>query len=66
MVEIADKTLPLRERITERQVEQVIETVKDACIEAVKEEPDNLPNSDEIQRGFARGINYAIKQIKAV
>lgn len=63
---LTEKIIPLEKRITAAQVERMIELVKNECIEAVKQEPDFLPNSDEIQRWFVRGIDYAVHQIKKV
>lgn len=47
-------------------VRKMLELIKDKCIEAIKKEPDSLPNSDSIQRGFVRGINYATRQVESV
>lgn len=56
----------LSEEDLEDCVRKMLEFIKNKCIEAIKKEPDNLPNSDSIQRGFVRGINYATRQVESV
>ena len=52
--------------LTMAQIREVVETIKLACIEAVKEEPETLPTSDSFRHGFVRGIRYAVSQIEKI